>query len=157
MDLKPLSPVPWENVYHLGMVVDDIARAAREMGDELGLTFEEPRPANVIVRDASGTGPQSVLVSFARQGPPYVELIQSRSGGVWTSAGGPRMHHVGVWTDDLAKDVARFTRLGLEMEAHGLDAAGKLTLFAYMRDAQGLRIELVDSAGRAGLTARFSS
>ena len=157
MDLQALSPVPWANIYHLGMVVPDAERAAREIGSQLGVTFGQPRPVTVGVRENGRVSKQTVIVAFCHEGPPYIELIEGAGSGIWTAEGGARMHHAGIWVDDLAAEVARLVADGMRIEAQGADADGNLSLFAYMRNEFGLRIELVDSSGRDGFIDRITA
>ena len=155
MDLAALSPVPWENVYHVGIVVADIDLAMSQMGDELGITWGEAGPVTVTVKDHRGIAPETIKVVYGKNGPPYLELIEGAGGGIWTPEGGPRMHHMGVWTENLAADIARLERIGMRTEASGVGPDGGLSLFAYMRDAHGFRIELVDAANRERSLARL--
>lgn len=154
-DYTTLSPVPWENLYHMGLVVPDITRAVAELSAQMGITFEDPWPVTVNVRDHRGVAPETLTVTFGRQGPPFLELIQASGGGVWTAEGGPRLHHVGIWTDDLAGEVARLESNGMRREAAGVGPDGRLNLFAYLIGPDGLRVELVDGAGRQAMLKRL--
>ena len=156
MDLAKLSPVPFENLFHLAIVVDDFERAMREVGDEMGVAFDAPRPFRMRMGTPAGdAGEVTVQLVYSRNGPPYLELIQAMEpAGVWTPAHGPRFHHIGVWSDDLAGEAARLERLGMTKEAWGIGLDGQVATFAYLRDAHGLRVELVDSRGRASLAGR---
>lgn len=154
-DYRTLSPFAWENLYHVGMVVPDIRRAIAEISRQMGVAFEEPWPVTVNVRDERGVGPETLTVTFGRQGPPFLELIEGAGGGVWSAEGGPRLHHVGVWTEDLAGEVARLEGLGMRREASGVGPGGELNLFAYLIGADGLRVEMVDGAGRFAMLKRL--
>ncbi len=156
VNLEALSPVPWTNLYHLGMVVPDAARAAEEIGRQLGVAFGTPRPVTVTVNEGGRIAAQTVVVAFCKEGPPYIELIQGAGNGIWSAEGGPRLHHAGIWVDDLAGEVARLERDGMRLEASGADGDGRLSLFAYMSNAFGLRVELVDSRGRDGFIERIT-
>ncbi len=157
MNLVGLSPVPFENVYHMGVVVADISRAIAELSDQLGIAFEPPMPVTVGAEYRGVFGQHAVTVSYGRQGPPYLELLQGAPGGIWALEDGPRMHHLGVWVDDLAKEVARLKAAGMRTEMLGKDAQGNPRLFAYMSNAHGVRVELVDAVGRPALLARLNA
>jgi hypothetical protein len=152
MDLKPLSLVPFENIYHIGVVCPDIERGMREVAGQLGITWAPRRTATVTVkeptRDASTVG---LEVVYSRNGPPYLELIEAKGDGVWSGSAGPRLHHLGIYVDDLAGETARLERSGMKMEAHGVDGEGRLALFGYLLSATGIRVEVVDARGREGL------
>lgn len=146
---EQLSPVPWENVYHLGIVVHDIERAMDDIAAETGISWAPLRQANVTVKSPDGRiEPVGLQVVYSRNGPPFMELIQAKPGTIWTPDPAPRLHHMGVYVDDLVSEVARLERLGMVDEAHGVDEDGNLVLFSYLSDRHGFRIELVDAAGR---------
>ncbi len=155
MDLKALTPVPWENIYHIGVIVEDLRTAMAEMADQTGITWGNAGPVTVTVRDHRGVAPETLQVVYGKNGPPYLELIEGTGKGVWALEGGPRLHHMGIWTDTLAADIARLEGQGMRTEASGVGPDGQLSLFAYMKNAHGLRLELVDSANRAASMQRL--
>lgn len=157
MNLAALSPVPFENVYHMGVVVADIQRAIAELSQQLGIDFEAPFSVSVGADYKGVFGQHAVTVSYGRQGPPYLELLQGAPGGIWAIEDGPRMHHLGVWVEDLGNEVRRLEAAGMRTEMLGKDADGNPRLFAYMSNAHGVRVELVDAAGRPGLLARLNA
>jgi catechol 2,3-dioxygenase-like lactoylglutathione lyase family enzyme len=157
LNLAALSPVPFENVYHIGVVVADINRAIAELSNQLGIAFEPPAAVSVGAEYRGAFSQHTVTVSYGRQGPPYLELLQGTPGGIWAAQDEPRMHHLGVWVDDLAGEVKRLETAGMRVEMLGKDAAGNPRLFAYLRNDHGVRVELVDSVGRPALIARLSA
>jgi hypothetical protein len=155
MDLKVLSPFLWNNVYHVGVVVNDIESSIREVGDQLGVTFDAPQLLTVTSGGPGGGGrPASVRLAYSHGEPPFLELLEASEDGVWTQAGGQRLHHVGVWTPDIKKEVGRLELLGFSTEMVGI-AADERDLFAYLINAQGIRVELVAERIRAGLEGRL--
>jgi hypothetical protein len=152
MDMGALSPFPFENIYHIGVVCPDIVRGMEEVGEQLGITWAPRRTANVTVWSPDGSvKPIGLEVVYSRNGPPYLELIEATSDEtVWSGAPGPRLHHIGVYVDDLQGEVARLTAAGMVDEAHGVGPDGNLSLFSYLMGAHGMRVELVDASGREG-------
>ncbi len=153
---KPLSGVPFENLYHIGVVVEEIEEAMRQVAEQIGVTWAPRRTASVTVREGPGVAPIALEVVYSRNGPPFIELIEGKGSGVWSAAGGSRLHHLGIYVDDLVAETARLTRLGMTPEALGVGANPDdlaPSLFSYMNSPFGIRIELVDAKGRDGLLA----
>ncbi len=91
-------------------------------------------------------GQRVLRISFSRT-PPYIELIQGNTDGLWATAAGPRMDHLAYWSDAFDADCANFTTAGMVAEAGGRSAWGGN--WAYFRmQASGVRIELCDTRGR---------
>ncbi len=61
--------------------------------------------------------------------PPYLELGEELSGVVW-AAGALALHHVGLWTDDLAVTVQRLEAAGLPGRVRHSPASGDADLFS---------------------------
>ncbi|MFN0094139.1 MAG: VOC family protein [Dehalococcoidia bacterium] len=148
--------MPFENVYHIGVVVEDIEASMRQVADQVGVTWAGRRTATVTVRQDGRIAPISLEVCYSRNGPPFIELIEGQGNGVWSAAGGTRLHHIGIYVEDLAAETARLTKLGMTSEALGVGADPAdlaPSLFSYMTSPFGVRLELVDAAGRDGLRA----
>ena len=48
------------------------------------------------------------------------------------------MHHVGYWSADLAADIQSLRGNGYTLVAHGVNEAGALFGFVYLRSSSGL-------------------
>ena len=154
MDFAKLSPIPFENVYHIGVVVNDIERGMAEVADQLGITWAPRRVANVTVRESGQVRTYGLHVVYSRQGPPFLELIEGSGSGVWAAAPEPRLHHLGVYVEDLAEEARRLVRSGMKLEASGVGPDHDdpdPVLFTYLMGSTGVRVELVDASGREGL------
>jgi catechol 2,3-dioxygenase-like lactoylglutathione lyase family enzyme len=148
------------DLYHVGLVVPDLEAAMHDYGELFGFewaTVGPPRTQHVMVggerRDAE------IAVTYSTQGPPHLELIEERSGGVW-AAESP-LNHVGFWAPDLADAVARLTNAGFPAEVHdagsdGDDHAGP-TVFSYHPIAGGFWMELVGTGFQPQLEAWIAS
>jgi hypothetical protein len=143
-------------LYHVGYVVDDIEIAMAHYSKALGLTWAVVTPRSLRVVASGSDTPQSVelLATYSVQGPPYVELIQELSGGVWGS-GALRLDHLGYWVDDLAGSFAQLRADGLDASVQAVDEHDCPIRFSYQRASSdsGPWIELVDRAVRPGLMA----
>src|SRR5438067_1872919 len=121
MDFAGLSPIPFENVFHLGFLVGDLPEAMRELGDTLGVSWFPPL---MVAPSEVDPVPEPRLV-FSTQGPPFIELIKGHgeSGSLFAHDGGPRLHHFGLYVKDWRAEVRRLEFLGGVVERHG-DAEG---------------------------------
>jgi catechol 2,3-dioxygenase-like lactoylglutathione lyase family enzyme len=147
-------------LFHTGLVVDDVERAIDDLSRALGLRFtavqEHPmwqwRP----------TGEQSLVLRYAYSLAPYplVELIESQRGTFYErdSTAATQLHHVGMWVDDLANAADRLARDGFALAAAGVDDAGnRPARVTFHESPHGLRVELCDVAMRAGFDAWVTS
>lgn len=146
-------------LYHVGYVVDDIEAAMAHYGAALGLSWAvvTPRVLRVVVDGADTPKDVELLATYSVQGPPYVELIQELSGGVW-GPGSRRLDHLGYWVDDLPAAFAELSAKGLDASVQAVDAHDCPIRFSYQRASSqtGPWIELVDRAVRPALLAWVS-
>jgi catechol 2,3-dioxygenase-like lactoylglutathione lyase family enzyme len=99
------------DLYHVGLVVPELESAMHAYGELFGFewaTVGPPRIQHVVV-GGERRDPE-IAVTYSMQGPPHLELIEERSGGVW-AAESP-LNHVGFWAPDLAEAVTRLTNAG---------------------------------------------
>lgn len=136
------------DLYHLGIVVDDLDATldelSRTLGYRWGIVVEADSPIRV------GGEQQTLHSRFAySKDEPRLEIIQALPGSaIWTA--GAAVHHMGYWTDDVATEVARLAGAGCTEEVTGLGPDGS-PMWAYVRGPVG-RIELVDRRLEAGLS-----
>lgn len=129
------------DLFHTGMVVDDIEQAMADLSVALGVHWTSVSTRNTVVRTEAGDEAGDLLVTYTIEGPPHIELIEDRARGIWHARG---LDHLGFWVDDLPAAMARLEAAGHASIAHGLDDAGRADRFAYHENANGLAIELVD-------------
>ena len=77
---------------------------------------------------------------------PHIELVQEVPGTPWTAAPGNAVHHLGYFTDNLARIGPTLEDNGFTFEMTADMSDSELALFAYYVDASGTRIEIVDRA-----------
>jgi catechol 2,3-dioxygenase-like lactoylglutathione lyase family enzyme len=134
-------------LYHVGIVVPDIEAAKSQLTDLLGITWGPVLHVDAYdVRDGDRTDlvfPNTLCYSTE---PPHLELVQEVPGSVWECNEHSNLHHIGVWTDALPADSARYTELRCPLQLCGHDGDSAPIQFAYHRDPLGVRIELVDVA-----------
>lgn len=127
--------------FHVGIVVPDLDAAIAEAEAALQLTFNPPHDSRY--------GEDDIRVTYAREGPPYVELIQGTPGGRWDTAAGPRLDHIGYFSGDLDADAARLETAGLLIDIDGRTDGAPFTY--HRAPAMGMRIELVATRWRERL------
>ena len=108
-----LSATPYENLYHMGIVVPELGPAMSEMSEQLGLTWAPPRAFPVNIHEEGELRAYDVLATYSREGPPYFELIEAIGESVWSPAMAGGLHHIGVAADPLA-EIARLEEAGLQ-------------------------------------------
>ncbi len=136
-------------VFHAGFVVRDLDGAMSLLGEALGVNWAKPleTPAMKLRTGSGDIEIPGMRLTYSVQ-PAHVELIEEVAGTLWEAETGMRGHHVGMWTDDLAGEVARLEALGLPLHTHGLNDAGELATFAYHETPFGMYLELVDTAAK---------
>ena len=148
------------DLYHVGLVVPELESAMDAYGQLFGFewaTVGPPRIQHVVVggerRDAE------IVVTYSVQGPPHLELIEERSGGVW-AAESP-LNHVGFWAPDLADAVARLTNAGFPAMVHDIGGGdrdpARSSVFSYHPIAGGFWMELVGIGFQSQLQAWIAS
>jgi len=140
------------DLYHTGIVVAHLDTAAKAMSDAVGISWRPER--NVTVQTTTSTGTLTVpfRMLYSVQGPPFIELIEAIPGTIWSVAGGTRLHHIGYWTENVAAESERLEKLGLPLEGGDGPPGGHPQNFSYHSAANGIYIELINSANRS---ARF--
>jgi catechol 2,3-dioxygenase-like lactoylglutathione lyase family enzyme len=135
-------------LYHVGIVVPDIELAKARFTDLLGISWGPVvHTESIDLRDGDGNDlvfPNTLCYSTE---PPYLELVLEVPGSVWECNEHSNLHHIGVWSDDLHAETAKYSNdLVCPLQLCGRDPDGSLQQFAYHRDPLGVRIELVDAA-----------
>jgi Glyoxalase/Bleomycin resistance protein/Dioxygenase superfamily len=140
-------------LYHTGLVVDDLDQAMNVLTSVAGLRWATPRVVSGTIRTSQGPLYRSSRFTYSVDGPHHVELIQHVDGTAWlTATGGRRVHHLGLWVDDLGAAMHSMQTRGLPAEFHGLDAQGRPCSPSFHRHPEsGFWFELIDSAARPGL------
>lgn len=142
------SPLEHAELFHTGIVVDDLASAKEEFGDLFGITWFE---GGAVVRMLTPDGSRIVRSAYAlsAEGPHHIELTKSVEGTVWSVTGTGHAHHLGYWVDDVEAASAALTSLGVEHVAtvspNKEDAIG---FCAYHQGRNGLYVEVVSRALR---------
>ena len=150
-----LPGLDWGEVFHVGIRVADLAVAQRELTDSIGLRWTTP--ALIPMKAwAPGKGFQEheLTISFSVEGPVHVELLYGSPGSYWdVSDGGPGLHHIGVWVDDVAQVNQDLVGQGFSVELAGDCPEKGYGAFSYVRSPGGVLFE--PESGRHGSRERF--
>ena len=132
-------------IYHVGYVVADLDEAMAQFTAAIGARWVD-HVVHARYLDAAGQVVDVDLhTSFTLDGPVHIELIEAAPGTIWALGAGPQIHHIGLWTDDVAAEAERLVRSGMPVVAGGLDNVDERVpgYFSYHDNPQGGHVELV--------------
>lgn len=144
------------DLYHVGLVVPDVGAAMTRYSDVLGFTWSPVGDSSFDVLVDGRQREARVAATYSMEGPPYLELVEELSGGVWAIAA-LGLQHVGFWADDLEGAITRFDAAGLPGRVRHVPKEGQPTMFSYHDGGAGLWWELVSPAFRPRLEARLQA
>jgi lactoylglutathione lyase len=137
----------YQDVYHVGVRVDDLDAAMQELGEGLALTWAE-----VTHRDQRvwlpGEGATAIPLDFTYscEGPQHIELLKGAAGSIWDARDWPGVHHMGVWVGDVAATTDQLVAAGWTLEIAQLPPEEGYGAFTYVRAPSGFLLEPVSSA-----------
>lgn len=132
--------------FHVGMVVEDLPAAMAELTATIGVTWREPHDSRY--------GEWGIKVVYSIEGPPYIELVQGGAGGPWDTSKGSRIDHIGIWSEDVAKESERLAKASIPVDFDPV-SVGKPATFCYHRAvASGVRVEVIDLGARKRIEER---
>ncbi|MFZ9863518.1 MAG: VOC family protein [Ilumatobacteraceae bacterium] len=142
-----MTQVDYSRCYHQGIRVPNLEQAMTEMGSALGITWCEPqtREQNVWL---PGEGEKQIPLRFtySAQGPQHIELLEGAPGSIWDGRANPGLHHVGVWSDDVAGESKALVDRGWKILMAQAPPEKNYGAFTYVQPPSGLIVELVWSA-----------
>ena len=137
-----------EDLYHVGIVVDDLDASLRWFTDTAGYRWCEEYAGDQVVETPAGEITVPMRFAYSMD-TPRLEVLQAVPGTLWQPASSG-IHHLGYWSDDVAADAAELERRGYLAEAtrEGSDGA---PFFAFYRSPAGFRVELLSRGGQPAL------
>lgn len=136
-------------LFHTGIIVDDLEQAMASWGVALGLHWAPPKSAATPMHCPDGVLGREVRFSYSVEGPHHIELLEQVDPSPYLSlTGGRYIHHLGYYTRDLAGQSRRLEDLGFPCELSGVTAGGGVARATFHRNvlAPGMWIELVDES-----------
>ena len=144
--MTPTGSVDYARCYHQGVRVPDLDAAMAELGAGLSLAWCEPQEREqAIWLPDLGTTTVSLRFTYSSAGPQHVELLQGAPGSVWDGTEQPGLHHVGLWSDDVAGETERLVAAGWTLRLAQRDPADGYGVFTYVQPPSGLLVELVST------------
>lgn len=137
-------------IFHAALHVPDIEAAIDSYSRTMQLDFLTPVARNYArLQQKDHDGAFAARISYSRQGPFYIELLESTGPGMWSAPGRERFHHFGIWAEDPRQK-------GLDMEASGFrweatihaDDGSTPVIFVRRDD---VRIEIIDASREPAL------
>lgn len=141
------SPLQQADLFHTGIVVDDLRSAMDELGPRLGVTWFEGG-ADVVLRTSAGTQRVTSAYALSKEGPHHVELALAVPGTVWTAPSPGHAHHLGYWVDDVRVASDELARDGASLVAEVAMSESAPPMCAYHRTGSGLLVEVVSRSLR---------
>lgn len=141
------------NVFHTGYVVDDIEQAMDELGEALTIRWARLRQREMRLRTPDGPVVIGLrYVYSSSEQAPYLELLERLPGTLWDTSSGPgRLHHLGMWSEDLEAESQHLEGVGAPLQATFDSDSGGVSGFAYHRLPSGALVELVDAGARPAM------
>jgi catechol 2,3-dioxygenase-like lactoylglutathione lyase family enzyme len=141
--------IDYSRCYHHGVRVADMDAAMADVGAALGLDWCAPQQREQEVW-LPEVGPTAIPLRFtySTTGPQHVELLEGAPGSIWDGRDEPGLHHIGVWSDDVAGETEALVAHGWTVRLAQADPAKGYGAFTYVQPPSGLIVELVTSAVR---------
>lgn len=136
------GPLRQENLFHTGIVVDDLEAAKAELGAQLGVTWFDGG-AEVALISADGVRTVQSAYALSKEGPHHIELALAVPGTVWSAVAPGHAHHLGYWVDDVSAASTALAQSGAPHVATVAMNADAPPMCAYHRTASGLYVEVV--------------
>jgi hypothetical protein len=143
-----------EDLYHTGIVVDDVDSALQWLTEMAGYQWCHPIAIEQTVTTPRGQVAIPLRIVYS-QSEPRLEIIQAIPDTVW-SADTSGIHHLGYWSDDVEADVGLLCAGGMRVEVTS-DAPDGLPLWAYCKGPTGPRIELVSRSMQPPMEQWFAT
>lgn len=140
----------YQQTFHVGVRVADIDAAMAEIGAAQGVTWATVQHSDRRSVWTPERGLEHVALTFVYscEGPHRIELLQGGAGSVWDCGDRPGLHHVGVWSDDVAAETAAAEAAGWHVAAAATAPEDGYGTFTYVVSPSGLIVELVSSAAK---------
>jgi catechol 2,3-dioxygenase-like lactoylglutathione lyase family enzyme len=140
--------IDYQNLFHVGVRVPDLAAAATELGEGLGVTWAEVREseAQQLWTPKHGAQEHRLKYTYSTEGPQHIELLEGAAGSLWDGNDRPGAHHVGIWVDDVGGETERLVESGWTLVGAHRSPADRYGIFSYLQPPGALIVELVDRA-----------
>lgn len=139
--------IDFQRIYHQGIRVPDLDAAMDELGPQLGVTWCSVQERDQVVwLPDEGTISIPLRFTYSAQGPQHLELLEGGVGSIWDGRTNPGLHHVGLWSDNVAGETRALVDAGWKLLMAQAEPAKGYGAFTYVQPPSGLIVELVWSA-----------
>lgn len=152
------SPLDHRDLFHTGIVVDDVELAKEELSATLGVTWGAGGSSATPVVLVDGPRTMEFTYAYTNEGPHRLELVAARPGTLWTVTAPGAAHHLGYWSDDVTAASAALEAQGLPRVATvGTLDVGAGAAIVLHQARTGLYVEVVDRTYEAALFGSATS
>ena len=141
------------DLFHLGVVVEDLEPALAQLGALLGLGWTDVVQTDVRQQRPRGVDEFVMRVAYSTGAAPHLEVIEAIPGSLFALPDANRLHHFGLWVDDVAAESARLDALGVPRVAALLPDEGGPSPIVFHARPDGERLELCAASLRPGFHA----
>lgn len=140
----------YQQLFHTGIRVPDIAAAMEELGESLDVTWAAPvhSPGQPVWTPDQGQHELELRFTYSAEGPQHIELLEGPPGSIWSGHEQPGVHHQGVWVPDVAAAVDRCSANGWQCVAASKAPEEGYGTFAYVQPPSGMIVEFVIDLAR---------
>jgi catechol 2,3-dioxygenase-like lactoylglutathione lyase family enzyme len=135
--------------FHQGVRVQDLDAAMAELGSMLGVTWCLPQELEQRVwLPDEGVATLPLRFTYSAEGPQHIELLAGPADSIWDGRVQPGLHHVGLWSDDVAGETEALLASGCTLRLAQAAPERGYGVFTYLQPPSGLLVELVWSGIR---------
>ncbi|MFE2856726.1 VOC family protein [Streptomyces lavendulae] len=137
-------------IHHVALLVADLDKAVARWSAATGYTFSEVaryRTDRYCDRRNPAPHHHDARISFSKEGPPYIELMEFHGSGTHGPDQGEGFHHLGFMDCPSPEDkMIELASLGIFDDGMALDDDDRILLwFTSKQDLNGMRLEFVSS------------
>jgi hypothetical protein len=132
-------------IFHHGLIVDDLDAAMQQLGQAGGYDWTEVRAFDPLPvwTPEHGRGEARLRVAYSRQGPMRMELVEAIPGSPYDALRSLGRSHIGVWVDNVGDSVDALLGQGWRVVVAGAPDRRRYGSIAYLVQDGGPVIELV--------------
>jgi hypothetical protein len=136
--------------FHAALHVPDLDAAIESYGRTMQLDFLAPVTRNYARLQQKNHDDAFVArISYSRQGPFYIELLESSGPGIFSGPALDRFHHFGIWAKDAMREGLKMEASGFQWEATIHADDGSTPVVFVRRD--DVRVEIINESRRPAL------
>lgn len=141
---RAAGAIDYARCYHQGIRVPDLDSAMAELGPALGVSWCEPQDTEQRVwLPDEGVVTLPLRFTYSAEGPQHLELLEGPPDTIWDGRQRPGLHHVGVWSDDVAGHTRTLVAAGWSLQLAQQPPEKGFGAYTYLQPSSGVLVELV--------------